>query len=495
MTAQTSFSEFKFRLNEDLGTLDWGYGEINGTIVQQLMEGLTLSDKDGKPVPAIAKKWRFMPGKQPSFIFHLDPKSAWSDGAPVCAQHFIDAWKRVLDPGFASPYAHYLFDVKNAKAFHSGKERDASTLGLEALGCHTLKVLLEKPASYFAAITSHWVLFPIRKDLIENAPREWTRPGKLVVNGPYLLSEWAPDQHYVLKRNPKYHGRPAFEETLKAVVVREDATAFNLFQDKRLDWVKDLPFLEKPRLSSTPEYKLFPTLVGYHIGFRPDVPRNIRCALSKSLNKDEIPQVLKGGETPAWGVVPAELARYAPKSHYDPVQAKKLWDQTEDKTWEAHYYSKDIHTPLMEWAQSQWKKNLGAEVNLKRMEGKTYWSFLQKSPPQIFLSGTTAAYAHPYTFLSEFLSQSHANWGRFASAPYDRAAMKTSELLAGSQLKPWVEKAQKILIEDQCAVIPLYFRQTASLVSKDWNGFHVNPMTYVYLKDVRKRTPDMATKP
>ena len=98
---------------------------------------------------------------------------------------------------------------------------------------------------------------------------------------------------------------------------------------------------------------------------------------------------------------------------------------------------------------------------------------LHSDPPPLFLSGTTAAYAHPYSFFSDFMSESDANWGRFSSAEFDRAALKND-----------IERADNELLGKQCAVIPLYFRKTSSLISEKWKGFEMNPMTYVYLKNV-----------
>jgi ABC-type oligopeptide transport system substrate-binding subunit len=115
-------------------------------------------------------------------------------------------------------------------------------------------------------------------------------------------------------------------------------------------------------------------------------------------------------------------------------------------------------------------------VKLVKNEGKSYWSRLQTEPPALFLSGITAPYAHPYAFLSEFLSGSRANWGHFASRAYDVAAE------AGR-----IADAERVALDEECAVIPLYFRKTASLVAKGWRGFYMNPMTYVYLKDVEKK--------
>lgn len=464
-------ASFRFRINEDLGTLDWGYGELNVPVVQQLMEGLTVQGPKGEALPAIASNWKTKDGS--SFVFILNQKAKWSDGKPVCAQHFVDAWKRVLSPSFASPYAHLLKGLKEARAE----------------GCSKLVVALERPARYFPALASHWVLFPVRLDLIEKHGKAWTDPANLAVTGPYQLESWKRDQQYVLKRNPRYHGKPAHEERIQAIVVGDDATALNLFEKGALDWVRDIPFIEKPRLSGTPEYQLFDSFVSYHIGFNhssPTLSLAERCALAQSIDKAQIARLLRGGEVPAWTISHPSLSGVSLKPLYNVAAARKNWSGGKKRI-ELHYYSKDIHNPLMELLQEQWRKNLGVEVSLIRTEGKTYWNLLHKTPPAIFLSGTTAAFAHPFSFYSEFLSESAANWGHYSSKAYDDATLKVAKLAHGPALKAEAARAERQILEKDCAVIPLYFRQTAALVSSKWQGFHINPMTFVYLKTVQRK--------
>ncbi len=288
------FCGFTFRLTEDLGSLDWGNGEVSPLIVQQLMEGLTTSGLDGAPVPALASRWVAANGAR-HFTFTLRAGAKWSDGKPVCAQQFVDAWQRVRSPEFASPYAHYLAELQSARA----------------VGCRRLEVTLRHSAAYFPALASHWVLAPIRLELIKKFGRDWQKPSNLVVTGPYTLAQWTPDKEYVLKANPAYYGAPAKEELLRAIVIGDDATAQNLFQAGSIDWLRDVPFLEKERLAKTAEYSAFPAFVEYHLGFSMAGPgtldRNARCALALAIDKARIPGLLKGGELPAAGILPPGL--------------------------------------------------------------------------------------------------------------------------------------------------------------------------------------------
>src|SRR5690606_15281940 len=114
----------------------------------------------------------------------------WSDGQEVVAQHFIDAWERLLNPTTASEYAYFLFDVQGAEEYQSKAITDFSKVGVRALDSHTLRVELKHAATYWIHIPTFWVTFPVRKDLIEKFGDKWTLPENLVSTGPYLLKEW-----------------------------------------------------------------------------------------------------------------------------------------------------------------------------------------------------------------------------------------------------------------------------------------------------------------
>ena len=209
--------------------------------------------------------------------------------------------------------------------------------------------------------------------------------------------------------------------------------------------------------------------------------RDARCALARSLDLARIPRILGGGEVPAAGWVPPALApgRGRVALSFDVAAAKDLARRgglAAEHPVELHYYAKDIHTPVMEWAQGQWKKNLGLDVRLVREEGKIYWAHLASSPPALFLSGTTAWFAHPYSFLSELASDSAANWGRYTSRAYDEDTAQAQRDETAPRRAHAVADAKKELLERDCAIVPLYFRNTLMLTATRCTGVTMNPL-------------------
>src|SRR5690606_36508075 len=110
-----------------------------------LFEGLTILDETTtQPIPAVAESWNASPDGL-VWTFHLRDGLKWSNGEPLVADDFIQAWRRILNPTFAGDNAWYLFALKNAEAYNSGKLRDPTALGIQAPDAHTLVLTLERP--------------------------------------------------------------------------------------------------------------------------------------------------------------------------------------------------------------------------------------------------------------------------------------------------------------------------------------------------------------
>ncbi|HEX2817945.1 MAG TPA: ABC transporter substrate-binding protein, partial [Phenylobacterium sp.] len=99
-------------------------------IVGDLMMGLVTEAPDASPQPGMATSWETsLDGL--TWTFHLRD-ARWSDGAPVTADDFVYAYRRILDPKTASIYAYLVTLLKNGKAVNDGKA-PLSAIGARAL--------------------------------------------------------------------------------------------------------------------------------------------------------------------------------------------------------------------------------------------------------------------------------------------------------------------------------------------------------------------------
>jgi len=74
-------------------------------IINTLFEGLTVLDEaTTQPLPAAAESWETSADGL-IWTFHLRDGLAWTNGEPLIANDFIQAWQRALNPAFAAANA------------------------------------------------------------------------------------------------------------------------------------------------------------------------------------------------------------------------------------------------------------------------------------------------------------------------------------------------------------------------------------------------------
>ena len=168
------------------------------TPIEQMFLGLTNSNNETAEVePELAESWEISEDGL-TWTFNLRTDAVWSDGNPVTAQDVEYSVKRAIMPETASPYAYVLYIIKNAVAINQTAvptdTYDIDSLGVTAVDEHTVQFTLEAPASYFLSISSMWTLRPVPSWAIEEFGDAWTDPANIVVNGPYKVTEWLPNQ-------------------------------------------------------------------------------------------------------------------------------------------------------------------------------------------------------------------------------------------------------------------------------------------------------------
>jgi oligopeptide transport system substrate-binding protein len=173
--------------------------------VSALFAGLLKFDADMRAVPSVATA--AVPNHDASvWTFTLRRDARWSDGSACTARDFEYSLKRQLEPVRPAPQAPYLFDIKNAAAFHGGRVKDPDLVGVRARDDWTLEVTLEGPRGYFAVLMGAPATLPAHRRSVEKYGDRWTDPEHIVSNGPFVLESWLHSSSMTLRKNPHYFG-------------------------------------------------------------------------------------------------------------------------------------------------------------------------------------------------------------------------------------------------------------------------------------------------
>lgn len=476
-------------------TLDWNIATDNVSfrVITQIMEGLTSINPQGEAVPCLAERWEYNE-KELSFTFYLKKGVFWSDGVPLTSRHFIDSLLRLLDPKTGSEYAYFVYDIKGARCFNEGKcnEKD---LKVEALGDHILKFYLEKPAVYFPYLFAFMVNFPIRKEVIKGS--SFPEPPFPVV-GPYIPEEWRHHYKITLRSNPLYHGNQPPVGKIEFYVIEEPLTSLLLFERGFLHLAPLFPVAyEKYR--EHPSFRQTTVFRGYYYGFNiQKKPVNnifLRKALAHSIDRREIVKLMRGTASPAVSWIPPGMFAHNPSLglEFDLKKAKYNYEMflnsPEGKNAELTIYfnASPENQIVAENIQAQWKKNLGLNVKLEMMEWNAYLQMLNLDPPPVFRLGWGADFPDPHNFMEIFASWSGNNHTNWKNEEYDELIRRGASENNPLERKKIYDRAQKILLEDDAVIIPLFFSSAAYLSSTETENLILTPMDILSLKDVRFR--------
>jgi oligopeptide transport system substrate-binding protein len=464
----------------DPETLDpaLGTGLEDLRVIAALFEGLARNDPvTARPIPGLAETWEISPDGC-VYTFHLRSNLWWSAGEPITAADVVYSWLRALDPRTASEYAGQLFYIKNGEAYNSGKLKDSSQVGVQALDARTVRVTLNRPTAFFLDLCTFQTLSVVPPKLIEKYGEDWLRARPLPTSGPYLLQEWRLNDKIRLVKNPFYwdaaHTRSAVVDCLP---ISAPNTALNLYQTGGADIIWDrenIPNELLDALAQRPDFHTFPFLGTYFLRCNTTRPPfndiRVRKALALTIDKRRlVERFLRGGEPVADHLVPDGTANYLPAQGlgYDPALARRLLAEAGypggqgfpqcSYLFDAASGGGTIHEKVAVELKEMWRAQLGIEIELKQMEKRVYLAAQNRLDYDLTRSSWMGDYDDPNTFLDLFRSDNGNNRTGWKNVHYDALMDEANRQVDLSRRATLLREAETILVRDQLPIIPIFF--------------------------------------
>ena len=486
--------------------------EVNTLVAGQLYEGLFDLREDGSTEPAAAQGLLASPDSK-TYTVTLRSGMTWSDGQPVTAQNYVEGVCRLLDPAVGNPYYYLLTDIASvtrAKEYASGDLADCAKVGVKAIDPLTLQIVLDRPAAFLPTLLAmpiFWPASPPPSAVISGttaisgtAPISTTLPSGPVVNGPYLLAEQVANDHITLKKNPSYWNAAQVDvEQIEFRVLPDQARQLALYEAGDVQ-VAEFPASETTRIEADPGFKQ-----ELHVLVRPGTSYlglntqsgatadlAVRRAMAQAIDRQFlINEVLKQPwHVPAQTLIPPgvpghqgdkpdvglaynpEAARaaladagYGPDKPVPPVE---LW------------YNREGNNEAIFRAVGEMLEAVGIPVRLVSSSWNVYRDALDacnkpnraaasKTPAQcpynLYRMGWVMDYADPSSILDVVLGPKSAfQYTGWQSADYEKLIAEAAAEPDEARRAELYGQAERILLNDQVAVIPLQHYDRTVLV-------------------------------
>jgi len=467
-------------------------GVPEANIARDLFEGLVAEASDGTLISGVAESWSVSDDGL-IYTFALRGDAKWSNGDTVTAEDFVYSFRRALDPATASDYAFLLYPIAGAEDFNGGVNADPASIGAEAVDARTLRVTVKAPTPYFLQMLVNPTAMPMHRASFEAAGDAWTRPGNLVGNGAYMLSEWTPQDRITLVKNPNFHDAANVAiDTVYLYPTEDTATELQRYRADELDITYDAPSDQIPWIEENlaAEFHNSPYLGTYYYAFnmtQPPFSENLklRQALALAVDRETlVAQISKGGEFAAYSWLPPGINDYAPQTldwaaktqeernaMAQALYAEAGYGPDNPLELEILYNTSDNHKKIAIAIAGMWQQVLGVKAIMRNEEWKVYLESRDQKQFQVVRAGWIGDYNDANTFLDFHLSDvGPINTPGYASATYDDLVKGAALERDVAKRRAMLEEAEQVFLAD-LPLFPIYHYTTQHLVKPYVTGW------------------------
>jgi oligopeptide transport system substrate-binding protein len=462
--------------------------------------GLYEFDLNSKPVPSMAAAAPTVSADGKTYTVKLKPGLKWSDGTPLTAADFVLGLQRTCNPDIAGNYEYILTAVVGCDTYYnsngnpkatppvpakSATEKEAlrQAMGVRAVDATTIEYKLTDPQPTFSELLAMWPTFPVPSSKVAKVDAAWPAPLDNAYNGPFMPSAYTEKSSIELVPNPNWSGAQK-PQVAKIVIKYIDdlAVADNAYRNGELDATNvdstQLAAIQKDPVLGK-ELVEYPATRTQALEFNLNDPilskKEIRVALSRAVDRNTLNTVVLQGANvpPDRSGVP--IGTYDSLLGYDVNAAKASLAASGLK-------ASDINITLTlvdsaanhavgEFLQSQWKTNLGINVNLEFTDSKTRSARYNSMTYQLVTGGWQEDYPDPENWMLG-LFQVGSSQNKFGTnVPALDALLKQATYDQNdTERRQLYQQAEKVMLDGANGVAPLYIQGQHRLVKPYISG-------------------------
>lgn len=457
----------------------------DGNITQAIFAPLVGLDKEGKPIPILAKKWDISED-QLTYTFHLKDDLKFSDSSPLTADDVAFTLTLLHDPTYSGATDISQTAIKGGQAYKEGKA--TSIEGIQVIDPKTITITTEKVnAQTLSLIGGEVISKAYYGKEYKQGNLEYLKElyGKPMGAGAYKLDKYIPGQEVRFVANENYfEGEPKIEHFIYKITKGD--TKLQQFQAGEVDYdgfttnaetieqLKELGFANVNVYTGS-SYGYIK--MNYKKSYFKD--KRVRQAFIYGLERQKVIDTYFQGYaslvnvpiTPvSWAYTEEGINKY----EYNLEKAKKLLDEAGWKAGSDGIREKDgqklkvsyfassaskINDVMILVMKEDYKK-IGVDFNPEYMDFNTMISKVIKGDYDLAMVSTPMI-DDPSGTIEEFVSTSKRNYDGYHNPKVDELAKQALETLDIEKRKEIYKKLYQELSEDP----PVIFLNNSKVVS------------------------------
>ncbi len=409
----------KLRLSRDISDLDPAFitGSEEDMVDRAVMEGLIRYGADGKVENQLVDSLT-VSADGLTIDFKLREGIMWQRGyGELTAEDVKFSYERFIDPDLAAAYADDFIALDH----------------VEVLGKYEGQIILKEPqATLFTTTLPMTSGLIVSQKYFEEVGLDKVKTDA-VGTGPYMMTEWKPNEKIVLTRNPDYWGAPAYYDEIQIIPITDDKTAEIALESGELDFsVISLASADRFQNDPTFTVDVVPTNSYNWIGINVENPKlqdiNVRKAILYGIDVQSIlDAAYEGKATQARALIAPGTVGYwedAPLYTRDVAKAQGFMDDAGLTTLDLNLAIQDT-VEFRTWGEIVQANlaEIGINITIEPLDSGAFWELGagdKGMEVELFAMGYSAQ-SDPAWFTMWFTCDQVGvwNWMRWCSPEFD----------------------------------------------------------------------------
>lgn len=408
-----------------------------------------------------------------TYTFTLRDGVVFSNGSALTASDVQYTFERLLTAGGVND--DIPLEVSGGESLEKG---EADTLaGFRVIDdTHFTITLAAANAGFVAELTGPAVSI-VDAETMKTAKNFGIDCGDTIGTGPYVITEWVPNDHYTLVYNEKYWGKKPSVTKLIVSIIPDASTQNLMFQNGELDMI-DLESLDSSIVQSTykttyanklitaPRVGLTYLAMNEKSPYLSDV--NVRKAIQKAIDVGAIiDSVYSGDAVPEAGIIPTgvwghdnSLQRIA----CDPEGAKALLKQAGYADGQVKFElamdsSASSSTQLVYQIVQEQLKAVGITAGIQSYDDSSWLDLRKSGEMDAFIANWTMDYNDPANIMYTFFGSPEKTALRslnYSDTDVMARVAAASSITDDDARRTEYQALEKTIVTDDAAWVPLF---------------------------------------